>query len=58
MSIKALRLTPDGDLRRVELEAGRDGSHLQSMYREIGCDVVECIGLGDDLDLWVATPNG
>lgn len=53
MSINALRLTPDGDLCRVELEAGSDGDHLQSMYREIGCSLVECVGLRDDLDLWV-----
>ena len=53
LRIPALRLTSDGDLRRVELEAGPDGDHLRSMYDQIGCDLVECVGLRDDLDMWV-----
>ena len=53
MSIKALRLSPDGDIRRIELEASPAGDHLHAMYRAIGCDLVDCVGLGDDLDLWV-----
>lgn len=53
MRIRALRLTPDGRIRRVALETGGDGDHLDAMYREIGCDLVECVGLRHDLDLWV-----
>ncbi|MGH7922783.1 MAG: DUF3846 domain-containing protein [Candidatus Dormibacteraceae bacterium] len=53
MTIKALRLTPDGGLGRVELEPGPDGSHLNAMYGEIGCDLVDCVGLRGDLDLWL-----
>lgn len=53
MSIRALRLTTDGSIRSVRLEANEEGIHLDAMYREIGCDLVECVGLRDDLDLWV-----
>ncbi|MDR3080220.1 MAG: DUF3846 domain-containing protein [Streptomyces sp.] len=53
MKIPAIRLTPDGALAEVELEASASGDHLHSMYREIGCDLVECVGLREDLDLWI-----
>jgi hypothetical protein len=52
-SIKALRVRADGSLQRVDLEAGAEGDHLQSMYREIGCNLVDCVGLRADLDLWL-----
>ena len=51
--IPALRLTSDGDLRRIDLEAGPGGDHLRAMYDQIGCDLVECVGLRDGLDMWV-----
>ncbi|MGH7919401.1 MAG: DUF3846 domain-containing protein [Candidatus Dormibacteraceae bacterium] len=52
LPIRALRLDPDGNLRRVALAADTEGSHLRSMYQQIGCELVECVGLREDLDMW------
>ncbi len=52
-NIKALRIGVDGDVRQVALQSDGHMGHLHAMYREIDCRTVECIGLTEDLDLWV-----
>lgn len=52
-SIRALRLDADGNLTPTSLEEDARGTHLEALYQNIGCDLVECVSLRDDLDMWV-----
>jgi hypothetical protein len=51
VSRRALKVTPAGEATEVDL--GRGSDSLLEMYAAIGCDVVECVQLADDVDMWV-----
>lgn len=47
----AIKIQPDGVLTRLDLPT--DGTTLSWLYQEIGCDLVDCIGLPHGLDFWI-----
>ncbi|WAX55136.1 DUF3846 domain-containing protein [Jatrophihabitans cynanchi] len=49
--IRALRVTPGGAINEVLLPSGSEGQ-LGVMREQIGCSMVEPVGLGPDLMMW------
>jgi hypothetical protein len=52
MMLTALRISEDGQISDVEIPSGDGWETLHAMYREIGCRMVEAVGLGEGLVLW------
>lgn len=51
--IRAIKITHDGAVSRVTLHQDGDSSTLQAMYEQIECHTVDCIGLDQDMDMWI-----
>lgn len=52
-SIWGLRIKDDGTIDTVQLIPDQEGVVLRGLYAAIGCELVECVRLTDQLDMWV-----
>ena len=51
--MKGLVISTEGDVREVEIAEGGVHAGLQSMYDAINVDLIDCVRLAPDLDMWV-----
>jgi hypothetical protein len=47
----ALVIHPDGKITEVNFQP--DGNHLALMREHLGCSLVDCVALTDQLDMWI-----
>lgn len=52
-AVSGLRITPDGTIDKWTLVRNHNDSLLQALYAAIGCHLVECVGLTEDVDMWI-----
>lgn len=51
MSGIAFKISPDGNMERLEVP--EPGETLPWLYRNIGCNLVDVVGMPQDLDFWL-----